>query len=54
MFEVFADHVTSDVLEKDERDVLLIAELNELCGFFAAFAKQRPIVANKADGVAMD
>jgi hypothetical protein len=53
MFKVFADHVASDVLEKHERDVLLIAELNELRSFFAAFAKQRPVIANKTNGIAL-
>ena len=47
-------HEATDVLEEDERDVALIAKLNEMCALQSRFASQGPITAEDADLLAVD
>ena len=54
LLEVLADHVAGDVLQEYQRDVLLVAQLDELGGLLGAVAEQRAVVAQDSHGEAVD
>ena len=51
-FVFSADHKTGDVLEEDEGDPALGAELDEMGAFLGALAEENAVVGDDADGVA--
>lgn len=53
-FGVGADHEATDVLEEDEGDAALGAELDEVCAFEGGFGEEDAVVGEDADGVAVD
>src|SRR6202043_1142848 len=52
---VFApDHEARDVLQEDERDAALRAELDEMRALERAFREQNAVIGDDADGIAPD
>lgn len=51
---VFADHETTNVLEEDERDVALGAELDEVRALETGFAEEDAVVADDPHAIAVD
>ncbi len=49
-----ADHVAGGVLQIDDRHICLAAELDELRGLGGAVGVDRPVVADNADGMALN
>src|SRR4051812_30377975 len=50
---VAADHEAGDVLEEDERDLALVAELDEVRALERGLAEEDPVVGEDADRVAV-
>jgi len=53
LFGVGADHEATDVLEEDERDASLSAELDEVCAFERRLGEENAVVGDYADLVAV-
>ena len=49
-----ADHETSDVLQENQRDSALCAELDEMCGLQRGLRKEDAVVGDDADRIAPD
>ena len=54
LLEVRADDVARDVVQEQKRNVDLVAELNELRRLLGRFGHQHPVVAEDADGIAVN
>src|SRR5262245_45448716 len=54
LFVTAPDHKACDVLQEQQWDVLLVAQLNELRAFFGGFGDQHAVVAQDADQKAMN
>ena len=54
MLKVLADHVAGDVLQEEQRDVLLVAELDELGGLLRTLGEEWTVVAQNADRETVD
>src|SRR5215813_2616879 len=54
LFVTAPDHKTRYVLQEQQWDVLLVAEVNELRAFFGGFGNQHAVVAQNADQKAMN
>ena len=52
--EVLADHETGDVLEEHERDVDVVAELDEMCGLLGRIGVDHAVVAQHTHRIAVD
>src|SRR5438270_403268 len=48
-----ADHETSDILQENERNTALGAELDEMCTLESGFGEQDTIVGDDTDGIAI-
>ena len=51
---VGADHEATDILKKDERDITLRAELNEMCALESRFGEEDAVVGNDAHLMTID
>ena len=51
---VAADHEAGDVLQEQQRDLALVAQLDEMRALDRGFAEQHAVVGDDADRVAVD
>src|SRR5204862_6322983 len=51
---LLADHEAGDILQEQQRDLPLAAELDEVRAFERAFGKQNAVVGDDADRIATD
>src|SRR5262249_7751318 len=54
LFITAPDHKAGDVLQEQQRNVLLVAEGNELRAFFGGFGNQHAVIAQNADQKSVD
>lgn len=54
LLRVGPDHEAADVLEKNERDISLGAELDEVCPLEGGFGEEDPVVGKDAHLVSVD
>ena len=53
-FVLLADHEAGDVLQEHQRDVALVAQLDEVRALQRAFGEQDAVVGDDADRIAVD